>query len=96
MLFSIYAIVMGIYGTFFLPCNLVYGYGDDVQIMSAEFVPIWILIDKTKLINDNYPRYELILSRAIYTFAFMGLFVFILYLLFDKTGKNKSKHDEDM
>ncbi|MBE5966922.1 MAG: hypothetical protein E7255_08150 [Lachnospiraceae bacterium] len=90
VLFAIYTVIIGILGVFFVPCNLVYGYGGKLEIISAEFVPIWKLIDKTQLINGNYARYELILSRVLYTFAIIALIMFLVYLVFDKTDNRKN------
>lgn len=90
VLFVIYIVIIGILGVFFVPCNLVSGYGENLEIISAEFVPIWKLIDQTQLVGGNYPRYELILPRVLYTFVIVTLIMFLVYLLFDETDNRKN------
>lgn len=92
VLLLIDAVIISILGVFFIPCNLIYNYGDDVGVVLAEYVPIWKLIDNTRLINDNFPRYELIWSRIIYMFLLIVLISTLLYFLLEK---KHSKTDND-
>jgi len=70
---GIYAIIVSIVGFIYVPCHLVWGTTNEIRIVNFQYVPIWKLIDPTRIINDSALFYKLNLVRIFYTLFIITL-----------------------
>lgn len=87
----VYAALIFITGILLVPCNLLYGYGVASNILSVEYKPIWILINKNTVINQAYARYDINITRAGYTFIVISVISLALYLFAYLIEKENNK-----